>query len=323
MSNCERNLDTLSIHNRLTFYLHILKSALWKADNAWIQDVFVLLEENYEDIPEHLEYDFDLLDQLRSYKEQSSAFVQGNPLRERLHRVIRDFCTQDEEEADRRFLECQVQLVAEGQELLDAFPSGMEDCAAFWSAWLMIADDVGERMGEPHGGVEPADLQQRVHEAMKRAEKRSDKSLRGKLWTVFNLSYYGILFLTVLFLFSLGLTIGMTLGSTIGWSESVQVVLGLALGAGVAAAFWFVLKPRTFDWLLAWVGEWFARGVYRAQWRVEVLQLMKQTCSSRDDIKKRIEAIEDSELGFIFWIPEYLDDDYGLAIFETAQRFSR
>ena len=64
LQQCESNLKGVSIDGRIAFYLQILKSAMWVADEAWINESLGFVETNFERIPQFLDFDVEMVTRL-------------------------------------------------------------------------------------------------------------------------------------------------------------------------------------------------------------------------------------------------------------------
>ena len=108
LRQCEANLKGVNIDSRLAFYMQILKPALWVADPEWIDESYNFIEQNYDRLPSYLDYDLEILSRLRAYIEVRELFAQGDEIRHRLDRAVRDYFSEDQLTGDQSVLAAQV-----------------------------------------------------------------------------------------------------------------------------------------------------------------------------------------------------------------------
>ncbi len=94
----------------MVFCVHILRSALWNADEAWLDASFEIVESNAGEMDASLEHDWELTLMVQQYRRQAEQFAGGGRVRRRMDQAIRAFCTQPALEAARQFVECQNEI---------------------------------------------------------------------------------------------------------------------------------------------------------------------------------------------------------------------
>jgi hypothetical protein len=146
LEKCEANLRDVNIDCRLAFSIEILKSAIWSAEVEWIEQIMLLIDENFERIPYHVQYDIDILQMLKRYIDQRSKFLSGHPMRQTIDRALRAYFMEDQAEGDREIIACQVQIAADPAGVLAAFPvDSEEDYSNLYILWNYAVGDVAER----------------------------------------------------------------------------------------------------------------------------------------------------------------------------------
>ncbi len=143
---CESNLLDHEVDHMPVFYLHILKTAIWKADEDWINATFSFIDENYDRLPYWIEEELEFLYQLREYREQRTDFLEGGPVRILIDQTIFDYCTKNEQAADQSFLECQYKLASLEEELLREFEVPAAKFDSILLLWEKIAESVYDRI---------------------------------------------------------------------------------------------------------------------------------------------------------------------------------
>ncbi|MDA0833120.1 MAG: hypothetical protein O2955_17290 [Planctomycetota bacterium] len=120
---CESRFTDCRVDHQMTFYLHILKGALFKADAKWIEAAFERIEECHDQLSYSAAFELDMLEFFKAYAAHRSEFLKdGGRMRALIDRTIVDYCMLDEPEADRKFFECQMRLTANSSELFKEFP---------------------------------------------------------------------------------------------------------------------------------------------------------------------------------------------------------
>ncbi|OYW23489.1 MAG: hypothetical protein B7Z55_03490 [Planctomycetales bacterium 12-60-4] len=103
---CEAHLVDHRITARLAFYIHILKPAMWLADDDWIDEVLNIINSEGARLAWRFEGDLELLFQLREYIQTRYDILDGDGIRQEMDAVIRSYCLDAEPEFDSKFLNC-------------------------------------------------------------------------------------------------------------------------------------------------------------------------------------------------------------------------
>lgn len=326
---CEANLRDHRIAGRLTFYIHILKSALWTADEDWIARAFAFVEENHAEIPGHLEYDLELLFWLRDYRNFRGDFLNGDPIRSEMNRAIVDFSSKPEVEADRSLLECQLQIASDADAVVEAFPISQEGYNPLFLPWSWISSDLAERVGRSHEQPEPRVAYRKVYRLLEKIERKTDGTGSGMLWSLMGWGYLFALAAGAVIVVGLAVVVVTfplsLLGAHSAYWADVAPMAGVLVGVVALAAYWVWLKPKYVDNARNHLAFRMARRCYNRVWRRDLLQFVKITHFPVDVVENLIEAISsdvgDDELTYSFWVLLFLRQDFGIAFYGTAQQF--
>ena len=174
---CGRKLSNAVDHSLLTFYLHLLKPALWKCDPEFVQDLCDTLEDHYFQLNRWSEREYETLDRFRIYLEHRQAFIARGPCCARIDQAMRDWCLLPESEGDLSVLECQYFLSANGRQLLREFPDPNEDCLWLLKPWRIVVRDVRDRIGDPQPVPEKT-LEQHSRDFLHRVTYRNSQRRR-------------------------------------------------------------------------------------------------------------------------------------------------
>lgn len=335
LAECEGVLRDHRLDGKLAFYVHILRRALWLADDAWINAAFTMLDEHAAELAGALEYDFEFLMFLRTYREERKTFLNGTVGREMIDSAMRDYCLKSDYEADRAVLECQLELATDPASLRQAFPNTDASFPAWWTLWNWITADVADRMAENDSEVDPETLFQQLRKVLRRCEQMTDKSLLRWCWQSLGFIYLGTIASLVFFLggsavflsywllkWLVLIPFGVTTGSTAHSILVMSVTVGAFFGEVYLQAKY--LHDRTAHRLRRWLATKFGRRCYQRQWRSLTEQHLRLTHQPFRLLIQQL-AVEHDDISHVYtsWIHAHASSDYGLACLAMAQRFLR
>ncbi|MEM7517471.1 MAG: hypothetical protein AAF368_11190, partial [Planctomycetota bacterium] len=127
LRECRDSLGEASDPAYLPLLLRLVRIGAFKADDEWLADSLELLEETYHSMPPPMQEEMDLFDFFDRYRQRRTEFLDGNPLRDKIDRVMQKITAGPEVEADQAFLALQTYLIDHREEALTAFPHGPED----------------------------------------------------------------------------------------------------------------------------------------------------------------------------------------------------
>jgi hypothetical protein len=136
-------------HSQLVFNVHVLKLAMWKADDDFLNEMRGTVEDHFHSLAPWAQEECEMVLTLLDYRARRERFVLLGLSCERIDRAIRDWCVLPEPEGDRSVLDCQYFLSLRGQRLLDELPDYTADVSYVLVPWDRIVTDVLERVGEP------------------------------------------------------------------------------------------------------------------------------------------------------------------------------
>ncbi|QEG24984.1 J domain-containing protein [Mariniblastus fucicola] len=321
LARCESNLKDHRNDNQIVFYAELLKAAIWRADPAWVQEKFALLEGNAGRLGPRLEYELEVLDHLSAYQATSSEFTRGCPTRTALHQAIVDYYSLDEQEGDAKVIECQNQLGTDAQALIQTFDDDEELAgSSFMLLWFAINEDVSQR----HGFKTNAKFRSRKHKQdyMKRLYSLiEDLDETWHLSTRHVLTYYALvcgsyllMIVTPFILLASWLSIGGVMAACV-----VLAVLGV-----IANKVWIfprTIKPR-FDRHI----DKTIRKSYQEHWRGRFVQFFEATGSNMNQLVRVMAHMmtdDDNFRGATTWLPEMLHNDMGLLIYSMSVPYRR
>jgi hypothetical protein len=162
LTSCESRLIDLGEYERSIFYLRLLRPAIWKADDNWLEEKYRQIDCVNQELPYWAQTELEFLDLLRTYRVRRAHFLRQGAVHARIDRAIVDFCTLDELNADRKFLEAQYLLAASPDDLLRDMPLNSPNCQFALNVWKWITQDVSHRMAFESSPINPDTLQLRI-----------------------------------------------------------------------------------------------------------------------------------------------------------------
>ena len=130
LKQCQANLRGIAISGQLIFMIRMLRFALWRDESDWKDRAIDFVEENYEQIPPHMEFELEILSAAHLYVSSRATFLNGDPIRQRIDQAMQSYFTLDQVDGDQAVLQCQLSLLDSTEELLTGFPAdGSDHCA--------------------------------------------------------------------------------------------------------------------------------------------------------------------------------------------------
>ena len=159
LDECQQCIPPHQAEARIAFYVHILKPAMWKADEAWTLKTMEFIEEHHDSLPDWMDEELHTLDLLLEYR-RSRRDLHPGTLQERIDAAINAHCTQPSELADRVVIECQHAILESPSQFLREFPIGETDHVGLRRLWHHIVEDVLRRCGEPSASVDQSETRE-------------------------------------------------------------------------------------------------------------------------------------------------------------------
>lgn len=319
---CEAQLVDHRIAARLAFYVHILKPAMWLADDDWVDELLHFINSEGARLAWRFEGDLEVLFQLREYIQHRHDLLDGNPIRAEMDQVVRSYCLDREPEFDTKYLSCAVRLGSAADEVLTAFAPGkdVERYGPLYRLWLWIDNEVSARHGITDDSGDASKLVKSARGLLRRIQELSDRTNVGSVWTV-----TGLLYLSLkggIYVAAIALLWG-GLYAVLGWlirqdsRQNTAAALGIVGGAilGWCGDKWGMM-PLWHKFCRYW-----ALVCYRRVWRKELLPFLKQTRLPYGDFVHLLSQAERDDIHCSGWICYYCQLDYGLAFAGLAQRY--
>jgi hypothetical protein len=327
LDQCEANLRDHRIGAKVPFYVHILRTALWRASGPWIERSLAFLTENHDQIHGELEYEMELNLQLDRYRRSAHLFVDGSPQREKIDRCIREFCTVDEREASERLVRTQLELVADSRALLSAVPFDQADYSAAYDALRWISHSTDVRLGIDWAPPDFNKLRDATIQFMREVDSQDDRNawqLLESVKAVFELC-------AICFLVIIVVLLSMLVQSAVAkwlWFKREPYDAILLIVEVIATVIFYVAvvrKKTTNRWFDRWK-ERIARRKYQRRWRYQALRFLQKTQYPLEDVRTTVTAVLQQNPGVFkasTWLPGFLARDFGLAFYALAHLYER
>jgi hypothetical protein len=321
LEKCEANLRDVHIDCRLAFSIEILKSAIWSADLEWIEQVMLLIDENFERIPYHVQDDIDILQMLKRYIDQRSKFLSGHPMRQTIDRALRAYFMEDQAVGDREIIACQVQIAADPAGVLAAFPvDSEEDYSNLYILWNYAVGDVAERnLLEPPPQPDLNAWISRGRALYERIERNINTSKAGALWktasSIFGVSVVAFYFFTIVII-ALTLTF-ITIEIQAPWVTPVLLLFSLPGG-------WFLAQWILKRFIVPRFESWSARRAtrcYQESSRIELAEFMQRSQFGYQQLKHLLFNCNITGLNTAQSTADHFQQDYGLGIYSMSLPF--
>lgn len=322
LAQCERLQLGKDIVNRVIFYVHILRHAIWEADAEWVQNTLSFVEEHFRYIPAGMDGEIDLLLELQKYAQVRSSFIERHPLRIEMDSVLRTFIAEGEAKGDPALRALQKKLLDKPQLLASAFPDPDEPTLGqFYSLWAWITLDAANRNVGP---LERTPIDPAWNESGKNLSRLASMLLHwspfGLLW---KLKKEGMIALMVAGFFGIPILLTMTvvmIASAFPRNQQDQVIgagslVSITVGIFLAFRFW---KYGMRTWVTP-IDERNWPSCYRLLWQPQVVKFMQRTMLPVEDVMRLI--ITTSFINIRERLNQFIERDYALAFYALAQRF--
>ena len=311
LAEAETCLKGNNSDQKLIFLISIGRKLFWRADQAFLDEMFAFIDDHFEEIPHELEEELSFLEELLEYHKFHQEFLNnGNTQRLLIHEAIVAWCNQASPSCVDDFVAVQLELSQQGTMLLEAFPTG-EDFSPVWTVYAWICHEIHELRNDLPRESDP-DTDAVVNTFYKNLEIYTDHTFWGRLWLTSGLLYF---ILVALFM---GVLPGMVI---LQFAGIIHGFFLLVLWGAWAACFWLKIKAQTIDKLLGLVSLWFGKRCYRHYWRHELYGFLKRTLFPCDQLDTQLEGLDDARHSNKLFLLYSLRHDYGLWFYSEALRF--
>jgi hypothetical protein len=283
---CAARLDTSVDDSQLIFYLHVLKPALWKADDDWLREIVATLEDYFHQLDSWAQDEYELIVSLVEYRAERDEFIKLGPCCQRIDRAMCDWCLLSESEGDFSVLDCHYFLSTRGHGLLDELTDPEAEFLHVVLPWERIVEDVEDRLGEP---LPPtvSELEERTREFMVRVMRRSERTLRYYIGLSLLLTALVIALFALVTCGALAVRMCMKVFAEGAWLSALldALLAVVALVGGLGGALVMFIKAKR------------CTAVRYAEMRRELIKLLRVAPLRLYELSRHILAREDEKFG--------------------------
>ncbi len=265
LARCQELLGEGGYRPFLVLRLQLLSKGALRVDSDWRQNTIADLEEDYSQLSEDVQNEFDRYGIFADYLDHREAFLDGSSARSELDKAILAALTETELEADRIFLAAAGELFENREELFEAFPTENDpSVAAALQAFQIQAAETYARYksGDPY--LSEAVLGSRINEFMYRLEREVRRTRPGWIDRIIDNGTF-IAFVAPIFGLLYWLLQAIGLGEILGqWT--VLTVIGLT----------FLVLKFSYHHLVGKVMQIWDPHMYRKAWRHRTANFMAE-----------------------------------------------
>lgn len=334
LRKCESQLRDIGIAGKMAFKIRMLRLAFWKTRGAnrgamaWTAEAMEFIESNFEQIPGELEFEVDLLAYIYEYQKVRLEFIAASPLRQRMDAALERYFCGEAIEGDHAIVQQQLEIAADPEGLLAAYPAGVEDPAldAFFPLWAWVSGEVAERNAES----EPEEINVklwagRAHALLVQLEAKSDGSTTGQVW---NLAGLALQVSRVLIYFVVWIAVFIAIayaGYVVGGRDNDDLMAWLVIGSLLTATVSTIyggswLSKQLLERVYYPYCHRMALRSYKKLWRRDALDLLGRSRLPYTLLRDLIARQASDQISTSHWVSNYFSQDYALAIYSYAQR---
>ena len=315
LGQCRERVGEEGFTGYIVLLVRLVRVSAYRAAPDWLDDALDTINEVYSRMPPDLQGEVDLFDWLDRYRVTRGDFPERSALHASIDDVIRLATAGRVTRGDRAFLQLVTRVLDEPERALALFPVRSEGAEYALQALHWYSNDVEDRrLDEPE--PYPQDTAKRhLLGFLLRVEKRTDRSLVGKLWNV-----SGILFLLAqLAAFVLPVLLAVAVaGEEISKSTEALITLG-AIAWGSVLLYGY-LKGPTRGWMDR-IRFWFSHRCYEKLWRDDLAQFLESTRIPLGVVRELLPLLRSKHVTNHGWMAMEIDEDPGMALYSLALRF--
>ncbi len=319
LAECEAELCDAQIAGKMVFTIQLLKTAMWRdPTGAWTQRQCEFIDQNFEQIPNWLEWEVDLLGAARDYRAVRDRSLQPGTLRHQIDEAIVAYFSEPQHVGDRAVLAIQVEILRQSDQLLEEFPIADEGDGAMFLVWNWISADVGSRhlSSEAHQPVNEELWVPRGRVLIARLGEKQSYTLANIRDMAVYFFRWGAIAIAWFWIFG---SISITMNA-LGPDDPGFVVLEVVTGICVATvALFYIIKFTNKRSWHPWLRRHWERR-YHALYRRELLEFQQRSRVPGQFFRALFNHLADTD-ATAKWINHFVQQDYAPAFLAIAQRF--
>lgn len=314
LKQCESQLKLTDPRPRMVFYIRILRMAMWKAPDEWVDSVLQKLESDATDVDSSADSDLEFLSLVRGYQKEDRPRIGESTTRRRIDKMIQDYCLGDWQSAAATVTQVLDEIARDGHGMMAAFPivKGADEHRLVMIC-MIIAADVGSQTGADFDDVDERKSNRQATAALNDL-RESLNSVGGRIAWLERRYYWGAFVLLVLvppFLLYGTLSTGNWAALSTFWV------------AGTLATYFLYLKPKVLTPKTETKTQRILLQSYENRWRSRLFRYI-QSCGEHPGAAfSRLHAASErnGEGGWMGVVLSFVHSDPALTIFGRAQAF--
>lgn len=321
LEGCESKLKDYRVNGQVAFYMHFVKKAMFRSSNSWLSRAFDFIEDHHDALSGQSEAELEVLQALRAYRELRREFLDGNELFTALDEVFVDYCELEDFQAEKKFLNLQVQIASAEWDVLEAFPVEVDPAIeAFYESWLWIDADIASRFGieEVELGTNLKRRSVSIINLMRTISLKTKKSWTGWFWRslswLYDVTRFGVAAVMIAISCLVYAALASQLNSLIYFGGFFVIVVG-----GIIIGRKFASK-----WLLPFFQRQYIRNAektYDRVWRDQLELYVRQTALPFHVVIKMIHAVSEENDHLSESIIRVGHSDVGLGTLAIAMKY--
>ena len=164
LRDCERDIQQTEPTARITFYLRLLRSAIWTAPAEWTQRVINEIESQSAGLDDSSQGELEFLVEIQDLLQSQSTAASNDPIRGKLIHAIRLACRSDDGASTAEIIQTLNEIAKDASGVQDAFPlDGEGDDAPWVTLTYSLVHQMQSYLDEPHRIPDERIATQTVH----------------------------------------------------------------------------------------------------------------------------------------------------------------
>lgn len=317
LQECENHLGLVAGMAQTSFYLHILRSVVWKADSQWINSKIELCDENYLQLPSWAQSELDWVTRLAAVSNLKNLFQSNSETGKLLFKTIKRYFTTNQDEGAWNVHQFQRMIIERGPKLTEDFPLKLLEESwgnAVNSIWKKCSEEVDDYLGFQHQApsFSRAD-KKKITDAMERMDIRYAQSWQARMDNYINTIYLWFLW----FVCFVPVVVCSRIAYHLFQMEYEKMFTWFPFGA-----LWAVLGGAAFLFVLIVVKKFDRPDLAFNLCHSEFISLIRNSNSTPEDLastlrEMKLKNLTKNELNSV---AEFVEKDFALALMTYARK---
>ncbi len=317
LSRCEGAIKDHRYFCRVSFFVYLLRKALWKAPMEWSRAKMDFIENHREQSFRHIDFDLDMTSVLFHFVEHCDEFRRRGSIANQIADCLRSYCEEDEEISHRKIVECHSRIASAPHELFREFPLEPSVDFDMIHPWIWVSSNAVERLDSDDRALPPEAIDHATFTLL----CEIDRSFPGRHVSILNYTCWGIhaaAWVAPIF-------VGSFIGS-IFYASNIPLMIGVSIGLILGVLYQILGAPRVRARMLSRFYHGPIKLYYRKRWRSMTARMFAATHFSFANVRdsmRRVIAKNDARLNVSTWVPHLYPADLGLLMHSISVRFVR